>query len=304
MKEIVLADKAILSHKGKLLQYIRDFNSKYPDCFVKLAVDASVLDMDVCRAACEIFCSLDIRLAGQSKGGTYLFDKKFFNKRAQMLNTLGLVFGFEMDFAKDAGDSVKAFRDRLDFAVNLYPNHINFLQIEESKNSVRPTATFSTQDISGCYETAFACQVFYSAGRAVTWFVPVLNALKISASKFFRDFAEWQKINNCGPDSNWELSKSSHKEIEKMQLSFLKFKFEEKAKSDIFIAVNDIVRINGAFSRCFGEGEETVLELNYNADELMGAGSLNIESFSENSFFEKSRVKVFWNGSDCQWQYC
>jgi len=305
VNEITLTDKSILSHKGKLLGYIREFPQKFPDSFLILPLSADVLDMDVCKACSEIFCTLDIKLSGLSKNNNYLFDKKFFSRRAQMLNTMGLLFGFDMDFAVEAGDSVKAFRDRLDFAVSLYPNHIDFEQIRTgSELKAVPSATFSTQDIQKIKEAAFACQIFYSEGRAVTWFLSVLAPLKISASRFFQDFAEWMNINNCGLNSKWDFKKATHAEIEKMQLAFLKFKYEEKAKSDIFIAVADIVKLNGAFARCFGENEESVLELNYNADELMGAGAMNVTSFSENSFMEKARIKVFWNGEDVEWVYC
>lgn len=293
--EFTLQDESILNHKGKLLKFLQMVSEKAPELFLVLPVNADVLDLDVCKACCTLFCTIEISLNGISKGGSYLFDKKFFSRRAETLNNLGLVFGFNMKFACDAGDSVKLFRDRLNFALSLYPNHIDFPQLDLDEIIAKPTATFSTQDIKQTEEVAYACQTFYSSGRAVTWFLSVLEVLKITPNKFFQDFSEWQILNNCGLESNWNLSGANHKEIEKMQLQFLKFKFEEKNKSSLFPAVYDIVRLNGALSRCYGENEESELDLSYDPDELLSGASQDIQSFVENSFIENCRVKVFTN---------
>ena len=312
--EFTLQDEAILSHKGKLLRFLQVFREKAGDVFLTLPVSATVLDMDVCKACSELYCTLEIPFSGLSKGGSYLFDKKFFSRRADMLNTLGLVFGFDMNFACDAGDSVKAFRDRLDFALSLYPNHIDFPQLEQAavsgdngKSSVRqpkPSATFSTQDIKNCKNAAFAVSSFYSYGRAVTWFLSVLAPLKMTPSKFFQDFAEWHKINNCSPESNWKPETAKHSEIEKMQLSFLKFKYEEKNKPQLFEVVQNIVRLNGAMARCYGEGEESKIELSYNPEELLSGAAMDIQSFFDNAFIENSTVKIFMGNDGVDWRYC
>lgn len=316
--EFVLQDEAILSHKGRLLHFLQTFTKRAPDVFLTLPVDASVLDMDIAKAASNLYCSLEIPLEGTSKGKSYLFDKKFYAKRAAMLNNMGLVFGFSMRFACVPGDSVKAFRDRLDFALSLMPNHIDFPQIEDYRvksdnaatkpstatNPPNPSATFSTQDIRTVKETAFACYTFYSAGRAVTWFLAVLAPLKMSAAAFFRDFAEWQKLNNCSPASGWNANEAHHTEIEKMQLAFLKFKYEEKGKSQFFDVVSNIVRLNGALARCYGEGEETTLAMGYNPDELLSATAMDIPLFFENAFIENSTVKIFMGEDGPAWRYC
>ncbi len=307
--EFTLQDEAILSHKGKLLHFLQVFREKAGDVFLTLPVSASVLDLDVCKACAELYCTLEIPLEGLSKGNSYLFDKKFFSRRSDMLNTLGLVFGFDMNFACDAGDSVKAFRDRLDFALSLYPNHIDFpqLDVKNDNDIVKPpksSATFSTQDIKNCRETAFAVSSFYSYGRAVTWFLAVLAPLKMTPSKFFQDFAEWQKINNCSLESGWKPENASHAEIEKMQLAFLKFKYEEKNKPQLFEVVSNVVRLNGAFSRCFGEGEESKVELSYNPDELLSGSAMDIQGFFDNSFMENSTVKIFMGEDGAEWRYC
>ncbi len=300
--ETFLTDEKITSHKGNLLKYIRDFAKNTPEGFLNLTVKADVLDLDVCNALSQIYCSLNVEFSGESKNGSYLFDKKFFSKRAQTLNNIALVFGFNMDFALKTGDSVKLFRDRLDFALSLYPNHIYFPQLISGGEA--PTATFSTQDIEKCSETANAVETFYSYGRSVTWFLAVLKPLKMSPCKFFQDFSEWQEINNCGIKTEWKASEAKHSEIEKMQLEFLKFKYEEKGKPELFDVVSNVVRLNGALARCYGEGEESVVELSYNPDELLGYGAMEIQKFFENSIQENSHVKIFMGEEGPDYKYC
>lgn len=302
--EFTLHDFEILNNKGKLLKFLQMFSQKAPETLLTLPINAQMLDMDVCKAISDIYCTLNIDFSGISKNKTYLFDKKFFSKRANTLNTIGLLFGFDMDFSLLDGDCVKFFRDRLDFAISLYPNHIYFPQLFDSTVKAKPTATFSTQDIKMCSEIANAVETFYSFGRAVTWFSSILKPLKMSASKFFQDFSEWQNNNNCGLNSNWKASESTHSEIEKMQLKFLKFKFEEKGRAELFEVVSNIVRLNGAISRCYAENEESELALSYNPDELLGYGSQDIQSFQENSIQENSHIKIFMGKEDVEFRYC
>ena len=89
--EFTLQDEAILGHKGKLLHFLQVFRKEAGDVFLTLPVSASVLDMDVCKACAELYCTLEIPFSGLSKGGSYLFDKKFkqsqtFFKKALVVN--------------------------------------------------------------------------------------------------------------------------------------------------------------------------------------------------------------------------
>lgn len=353
--ELTLHDTAITAHKGRLLHFLAAVREQAPDLFLTLPLEAAALDLDIAKAASCLYCSIELPLRGTALKAaqtpdkkkpqhemqnsrknahtaaesarqaakaapglksTYLFDKKLYARRADMLNNLGLVFGFSLDFAATSGDAVKLFRDRLDFAVSQYPNHIDFPQLdffsagreahaaiaaESSIVQPRPTATFSTQDIQRAQEAAFACTVFYSLGRAVPWFLSVIAPLKMTPSSFFQDFAEWQQVNSCGLQSDWgarvlkDDRSASHAEIERMQLAFLHFKYEEKNKEPLFAAVTDIVHLNGALARCAGEGEEATVVLQYNPEDLLSPAAIDIASFADSVCMEDCRVKVFYS---------
>lgn len=293
--EFSLHDEKIAVNKKRIIQLIDLFAEYAPELYVSFLIDASVVDKELVSAAEKIFCSFDIPLKASEKGGKLLFDKKFYGNKARLLNDSGLVFGFQLTYADVPGDSLKNFMERMDFAVQQYPNHLDFPQTENADlaATAKVSGLFSAQDIRYARDLSFACRSFYSAGRAVPWMLSVLKPLKIYPSRFFADFSEWQRCNNCDFKSGFNPEAADHKEIEKMQLLFLEQKCEEKNCSDLFPLVQDIVKINGAMSRLAGEGKEEVIKTSYNPEDLLGPESMDLVSFSENVCMEECSVKIF-----------
>ncbi len=295
--ELSVTDEKVAHDKNKLLRLMKLIAQHAPEVFVSFLVDASLIDREVISAAQNIFCSFDIPLECSEKGGHLLFDKKFYANKARLLNESGLVFGFHLTYAATPGDTLKLFSERLDFAVQQYPNHIEFPQIMNSElEPPKVTGTFSAQDIRWCRDTAFACRTFYTAGRAVPWFLSILKPLRIYPSRFFSDFAEWQRVNNCSYKSGFNPEGENHKSIEKMQLLFLDEKYEEKGCHSLISLMHDIVKINGAMSRLAGEGEESVITTSYNPDDLLSEEAFDLNAFAENVCMEECKVKIFSNG--------
>ena len=292
--EFSIHDPSLAKDKKRLLKIINLIARQAPDVYVSILADACVIDRELAAAATQIFSSFDIPLTVQSKGGKLLFDKKFYSAKARLLNDFGLVFGFFLTYAVCPGDSQKLFLDRLDFALQQYPNHIEFPQLVNTElDPPKVTGTFSAADIRYCRDTAFACNTFYTAGRAVPWFLSVLKPLRIYPSRFFSDFAEWQRVNNCSYKSGFDPQTATHKEIEKMQLLFLDQKYEEKNCHNLVTLMQDIVSLNGAMSRLAGEGEESELVTSYNPDDLLSEEALDLLSFAENVCMEECKVHIF-----------
>ncbi len=293
--EFSIHDASVAKDKRRVLKIINLIAHYAPDVFVSILTDASVIDREVAAAATQIFCSFDIPLEVQSKGGKILFDKKFYSAKARLLNDFGLVFGFQLTYAQVPGDSLKLFLDRLDFAVQQYPNHIDFAQTmnSEEEKTAKVTGFFSAQDIRYARDLAFSCRTFYTSGRAVPWFLSVLKPLRIYASRFFADFAEWQRCNNCDYKSGFVPEAVPHKDIEKMQMLFLEQKYEEKGQHSLILLVKDIVAINGAMSRVAGEGEESTIVTSYNPDDLLSEEAVDLAAFCENVCMEECKVRIF-----------
>ena len=292
--ELNVNDLKFSSDKEGILRLVKEIKKHCPDLFLSLLIDPKIIDRALVDSLSEIYCSLEIPVCGTEKNGNLLFDKKFYSGKASLLNEAGLVFGFNMAWGMQKGDTFKMFRDRLDFAASLYPNHIDFEQLERTPyEDPKPTGVYSSKDMDFSRGMAFACKIFYSQGRAVPWFNSVLQALKINASSFFADFEEFQQCNNCSFEVEFDGDEAGHKAVEKLQLMFLSQKFEEKSKIHLFAAVNDIVKINGAFSRCSSDGTEEDVELSYNPEDLLSPYSLNIADFVENVAMESTEIKIF-----------
>ena len=293
--EFSIHDEAVSKDKRRVLKMINLLARQAPDLFISILANASIIDREIAAAATQIFCSFDIPLEVQSKGDKLLFDKKFYSDKARLLNDFGLVFGFLLTYAQTQDDTLKLFMDRLDFAVQQYPNHLDFAQTmnAEEEKTAHVTGIFSAQDIRYARDLSFACRSFYSSGRAVPWFLSVLKPLRIYPSRFFADFAEWQRCNNCDYKSGFVPEAAPHKEIEKMQLLFLEQKYEEKGQHSLIPLVHDIVSLNGAMSRLSGEGEESIIVTSYNPDDLLSEEAMNLVAFCENVCMEECRVRIF-----------
>ena len=295
--------------KDELLKQIKSEHRKSDSVFTSFFVTADLIDSNICYATNNIFCSFDIPLEPVFKGDKLLFDKKFYASKSNLLNSSGLIFGFCLYYAKNKGDTLKQFLDRFDFALNQYPNHLSFPQMEnessDDKKISEPEVTgiFSAEDIRRARNISFAARTFYSCGRAVPWFLSVLKPLRITPSAFFADFSEWQRCNNCDYKSGFNPENEKYQNIEKMQLLFLDQKYEEKGKAEMLSLVHDVVKINGAMSRLCADDEnaslkrtlkdEIVLETSYNPDDLLSEEAFDLESFYENVCMEDSTVRLF-----------
>ena len=280
IQQVRVCQKSILENKQKLLRFISLAEKKAPNVLFHFEVPLSMIDKDTVFAFSKIYSSLDIEFDSVDAN----FSKNL-SKKANLLNEAGLIFGFVVNL-KDI--SIKGFKSYVDFMILQYPNHISFVT-----ENLKPTNVLSTQDIKTVENLCFAIETFYTFGRAVPWFVSVLSPLKIRPSVLLSDFAEWQRCNNCSPKSGFNPKGEKHTEIEKMVLSFLKFKYEEKKLFHVFPVVEDLVKLQGAFARACGEGEETILDLSYSPNDLFSPYSQDILAFSEEVCMEACSVKVF-----------
>lgn len=296
---LIVADEAITSKKESFLRFVCRAQEEAPEIFYKFYLNPSIIDGQVCQELSQLYCALQLPLAAAD-----LAEKKAFSRKIDFLNRSGLVFGFDLEFAQEEGDSARLFRDRLNFALSLYPNHIDFSCLEQ--DLPQPTKTFSSKDIGLAADKAYACGLFYSAGRAVPWFLSVLKPLRITPDSFFADFAEWLQCNNLGRqnsakagvkisgDSNHRINQLSHQEIEQMQLLFLQLKYQEKGLEYLLPVVQELVRFNGAFGRLVGEDQEAELDLAFHPEDLSSPYSQDVQAFAENVCMEQCRVRLCW----------
>lgn len=314
--QLFVLDPTFNADRERALQLLKLMAKKLPDAHYQFEVRAECMDKSLAEAFTNLSCSLQIGLQSANpqvlKNINRTFERKNFSRKIALLNDYGLVFGFDLIYGLP-GDTLPSFRDSIDYALSLYPNHLELFRLSvlpgtalyeqalkfglkfDSKPPyhVQCSPTFSQSDLLKAEHLAFACNVFYSAGRAVTWFLSLLHPLKIKPSQFLADFAEWQRCNNCARNTGFDPCTQPHTEIERMQLSFLQFKYDEKHLSYAIPALRDVVRLNGALSRACGEGEETILDVSYDPEAIFSGEAMDILAFADEACMENFKVRIF-----------
>lgn len=314
--QFFVLDPTFNADKERALQLLKLMAKKLPDAHYQFEIRAECMDRPLAEAFTKLSCSLQIGLQSANpqvlKNINRSFERKNFSRKVAILNDYGLVFGFDLIYGLP-GDTLPSFKDSIDYALSLYPNHLELFRLSVLPGTVlyeqahqfglkfdpKPpyhvqcSPTFSQGDLLKAEHLAFACNVFYSAGRAVTWFLSLIYPLKIKPSQFLTDFAEWQRCNNCARNTGFDPCAQPHIEIERMQLSFLQFKYDEKHLSYAVPAVRDVVRLNGALSRACGEGEETVLEVSYDPEAIFSGEAMDILAFADEACMENFKVRIF-----------
>ena len=285
--ELEICDEKILSDKNLLEKLLKNFSQKAPDIFLTFSLDISIID----KKLVDLFAGVSCCLLFDFLPSFLDENKKMLKHKINLLNDAGLIFGFCVETKKFG--TMKKFKLCIDEIVAYYPNHI-YIQNDELK----PTDKLSTQDIKTIKRISFALETFYTYGRAVPWFLTVVQSLHLKPNNLIWDFSEWQICNNCGLSESLEKNSFSpdsapYTEILKMQLSFLQIKYEEKHLNHIFIAASDLIKLHAAFSMCYFDGTETELELSYNPEDLFSPYAMNLASFAEEVCMEMCKIKIY-----------
>ncbi len=193
---------------------LRMIRKRAPHIHFHFEVRSEFVDREMARLFAGITCSLQIGLQSADpvvlKGIRRHFDPDDFCKRVSLLNESGAVFGFDLIYGLP-GDSLAGFRRSLDFAMALYPNHLDIFplavlpgtplaeragkaglaHLSGPPYTVTSAPKFPARDMARAARLAAACDIFYSRGRAVAWFNGVVAPLALTPSEFLDAFGEW-----------------------------------------------------------------------------------------------------------------
>lgn len=188
-----------------------------PKVHFHFEVRSEFIDREMAGLFAKLVCSLQIGLQScdplvlRQVGRT--FHRGDFSSKINLLNEHGAVFGFDLIYGLP-GDSLQGFCNSLDFALSLYPNHLDLfplavlpgtaLQLRSSaiglEHSSSPpytvvsSPTFSSDDMQKARQIATACDIFFSRGKAVAWFNGVMAVLGLKPSVFLHRFMEMLTI--------------------------------------------------------------------------------------------------------------
>ena len=224
-------------------------------------VRCEFIDREMAELFAGITCSLQIGLQSADpqvlKNVGRSFRRDDFVARSMLLNDSGAVFGFDLIYGLP-GDTLDGFRDSLDFALGLYPNHLDIFplailpgtalaarsdsiglrHLPQPPYTVTGSATFSFTEMGTASKLAAACDIFYTRGRAVAWFNGVVEPLRVRSSQLLQRFGEWLEQQ---PDCCTDESELSDNQIWELQRAFLASQFRSKKLNRYLPAVLDLV---------------------------------------------------------------
>lgn len=245
VRQIFVLDSTFNLNQKRAKKILRMIKTLAPDIHFHFEVRNEFIDREMSRLFAQIASSLQIGL--QSADSEVLrqvgrsFDKADFSAKVGLLNESGAVFGFDLIYGLP-GDTLNGFRSTLDYALSLYPNHLDIFplavlpgtRLASSATSlhmhwnnrppyiVQETDSFSTTDMAAAADLAAACDIFYTRGKAVAWFNAVVAVLGLKPSDLLQKFSLW--LVDCRGSGTKE-SDFSDDDIGEMQQLFLKHLF-------------------------------------------------------------------------------
>ncbi|HLO25467.1 MAG TPA: radical SAM protein [Geobacteraceae bacterium] len=232
-----------------------------PHIHFHFEVRSEFLDAELARLFAQVNCSLQIGLQSidpaVQKGVRRIFNAVDFSAKVALLNESGAVFGFDLIFGLP-GDTLQGFERSLDFALELYPNHLDIFPLAVLPGTelaaradslglsrqmappyiVQSTPTFSAVDMQAAARLAAACDIFYSRGKAVAWFNSVITPLKQTPAAFLRGFGRWVEETEGRVVAESDLT---DEDIWRMQRTYLSLQFSGRGLRRLHPAVLDLV---------------------------------------------------------------
>ncbi|MHB8122087.1 MAG: B12-binding domain-containing radical SAM protein [Desulfuromonadaceae bacterium] len=261
VSQIFVLDSTFNLNPERAKKILRMIKKYAPNIHFHFEVRNEFIDREMAKLFAQIACSLQIglqsadqevlRLVGRS------FDKADFSAKVGLLNDSGAVFGFDLIYGLP-GDTLEGFRRTLDYALSLYPNHLDVFPLAVLPGTrlasrgtalklhwdtkppyvLESTDSFGSADMAAAAKLAAACDIFYTRGKAVAWFNAIVAALGLKPSALLQKFSHWL-INHRG--ENTKESDLSDDDIREMQSLFLREIFNNNKTTRFLPLVLDIV---------------------------------------------------------------
>lgn len=300
VEEVFVLDPTFNADQRRMADAIYIFNERGPELRYFIELRAELLTAEQARLLSTIDCSVQIGLQSADPKVLALVNRELdperFAKKLRLLDEEGIIYGLDLIYGLP-GDDIHGFKRSLDYALGLGPNHLDVFRLAVLPGTalhdrsaelglqyepvapylVRSTPTFGPADLDQAERFADAVDALYNKGRAVMWFRSVAVLAKARPSTLVARFADYLDASGKSVSAD-----APHRAIEELQLAFLAASFAEKppkAAGAAEVAL-DLVRVSGAWTRAFAEGERTELELGWNPDDLLDYAMGDIAEFA------------------------
>ncbi|WP_224984197.1 B12-binding domain-containing radical SAM protein [Geomonas agri] len=253
--QVFVLDSTFNKDVKRAKEILRLIRKVAPGIHFHFEVRSEFIDAEMADLFASITCSLQIGLqsadASVLRGVGRGFDRDDFVQRAFLLNQCGAIFGFDLIYGLP-GDTPALFRASLDFALSLYPNHLDIFplavlpgtrlfgkaqalglqHLDAPPYTVQATPGYTAEQLAQAGRLAAACDVFYSRGKAVAWFNSVAAAVRLTPSEFLASFAAF-----LGERAEADIAEE---EIWGLQRTFLEKIFRERKKAKLLPLALDL----------------------------------------------------------------
>ncbi len=259
--QVFVLDSTFNQDAKRAKSILRMIKKIAPQIHFHFEVRSEFIDREMADLFAKITCSLQIGL--QSADPRVLrqvgrsFQREDFSRRIALLNDSGAVFGFDLIYGLP-GDTLKGFCDSMDYALSLYPNHLDIFPLAVLPGTrladhgaslglqwqtappytLLRTESFCSEDLTTAGRLANACDIFFTRGKAVAWFNAIAESSQLTPSKFLMKFAEWLIDSNREKISESDLSDD---DIWEMQRVFLMQLFGSKGSKRFLPIIMDLV---------------------------------------------------------------
>lgn len=303
--QIFALDSTFNTDKKRAKHLLRLIAEKAPDVHFHFEVRHELLDKEQAELFASLTCSVQIGLQSADPavaGGVgRSFNRDDFTNKVMLLNNSGATFGFDLIYGLP-DDSFATFREGLNFALSLYPNHLDIFplavlpgtkvaqkaagigmkHLPDPPYTLLESASFPRADMEKARQLGAASDIFYSRGKAVAWFNGVARGLKLKPIELLEQFAAWlQQQMGAVPDE----ATLDDQQIWQLQRRFLTFLCEQRKAQKLLPAALDCVDYHYAYGVALmavppvPPDDETLLKLDLLMMRLKLASSVTLLPF-------------------------
>jgi radical SAM superfamily enzyme YgiQ (UPF0313 family) len=320
IEQVSVLDPTFNADRKRTKEILEMIGERGGDIHFSFEVRAEFLDREQARLFSEIPCSVQIGLQSSNpevmKALNRPFDPEAFARKARMLDEAGAVYGFDLIYGLP-GDSLEGFLASLGFSLAQRPNHLDIFRLavlpgtalaDEAEARgidwdraapylVRSLPGFPAQDLERAASFARAVEVFYNRGRAVPWFQALATAAGMAPGALMREIETALRLrSDCAGLGEVDSEGGyDHARIEGFQVDFARSFLVHRKRPECIEAMLDLIRLHGAYSRALAEGQESVVDLSYDPDAILGPGGMDPRAFARAA---KKKARRVWIGRD------
>ncbi len=203
IQQVFVLDPTFNVNKKRVLTILEWIRELTPETYYYFEVRTEFLDEETALAFATVPCTLQIGLQSAStevlKNINRRFDPDEFRSKTALLGEAGVSFGLDLIYGLP-GDSLEGFRNSMDYALSLEPNHLDLFPLAvlpgtalydrreeldmdadcDDPYIVRETPGFPAADMKKAGKLSTVCDRLYNQNRGISWLSRVCYDLDLS----------------------------------------------------------------------------------------------------------------------------